>query len=324
MSKRASPAMIGSFVVGAITLVIVTVALLGAGKLFRKTFPFIMYFEGSVNGLKVGAAVKFKGVEIGSVTDILLNVSQIAQLDNAAVEAHIPVLIELDEIRIREKGGKITFDDPQTMKRMIDKGLRAQLASESFVTGLLYVKLDIFPQTLVDLVADPAVKYQEIPTIPTPLEEAQAVASGFLRKLDQVDFAGLMKSISNVAAGLDTLVNAPELNKAVSSINKAIDNLNVTITSFRNVANNVNTKIDPFVTNLQTAVDNANEAIKGAEATIATINTTMQPDSPFMYELRRSLEVLSDTARTVRSLADYLERNPSALIRGKAEPEGTR
>jgi len=324
MSKPASPALIGSFVVGAITLAIVGMALFGAGKLFRKTIPFIMYFDGDVNGLKVGAPVKFKGVEIGSVTNVLLNMGGFEPLDSAAEEPRIPVLIELDQERITEKGGRVRLDDKDILKRLIDRGLRAQLSMESFVTGLLYVKLDMFPDSPLRLVADPQAKYPEIPTIPTPLEEAQAVASGFLKKLDQVDFAGLMKSISNVAEGLDKLVNSPDLKDAVSSVNKAIDNLNATVTSFRNVANEVDQEVGPLAKSLRAAVDDADAAIKEASATIASINSAIQPDSPLMYQLRTTMEGLSATARTVRLLADYLERNPTALLRGKLEPEGDR
>jgi paraquat-inducible protein B len=324
MKKRVSPALIGSFVVGAITLVIVLVALLGSGRLFRKTYPFVLFFEGDVNGLKVGAPVKFKGVEIGSVTDIRLQLGEPADKEGEAGTARIPVIIHLDETRIREKGGVVRLGDPTWIGREIEAGLRGQLSMESFLTGLLYVKLDLLPATPVKLVGDPTIRYPEIPTVPTPLEEAQAVASKFLQKLDQVDFAGLMKSISNVAKGLDSLVNAPELKRAVTSLNKAILNLNETITSFRNVADQLNDNIAPIRQSLQTAVDDADKAIKEATMAITSLNTNLQPDSPFMYQFRTAMENLSSAARTVQSLADYLERNPSSLLRGKSERERKR
>ena len=72
MSKKISPALIGAFVLGALVLLIVAVIAFGSGQLFRKTQEFVLYFDGSVNGLHVGAPVKFKGVEVGSVKDIRL------------------------------------------------------------------------------------------------------------------------------------------------------------------------------------------------------------------------------------------------------------
>ena len=75
MAKRANPAFVGAFVIGAIALAIAAVALLGSGSLFRNTHQFVCFFDGNVNGLRVGALVKFKGVEIGEVRQILLSLN---------------------------------------------------------------------------------------------------------------------------------------------------------------------------------------------------------------------------------------------------------
>ena len=67
MGKRLNPAAVGVFVLGALALTVMAVVLFGSGKLFRKTHEFVIYFGGDVSGLRVGAPVKFKGVEIGQV-----------------------------------------------------------------------------------------------------------------------------------------------------------------------------------------------------------------------------------------------------------------
>ena len=178
MSKRSSPAVIGGFVVGAVALAVVGVAVFGSGRLFRHTKTFVMYFDSDVNGLNVGAPVKFKGVPIGAVKDVLLRAPGATTTQSWAVTERplIPVLVDIDLDRIRERGGAARVEERAAMKEMIDAGLRAQLAMESFVTGLLYVKLDRFAGTPVRLVADPGVPYEELPTIPTPLEELQSRA----------------------------------------------------------------------------------------------------------------------------------------------------
>ncbi|HVO95516.1 MAG TPA: MCE family protein, partial [Terriglobales bacterium] len=97
MKTRVSPTLIGVFVVGAVAVLVAAIVGLGSGVWFRKTYEFVLYFQGSVNGLNVGAPVKYKGVEIGSVTDILL------QLEKPQ-PGRIPVIIELDAKRIAGRG----------------------------------------------------------------------------------------------------------------------------------------------------------------------------------------------------------------------------
>jgi paraquat-inducible protein B len=77
MSKKISPTSIGAFVVGALTLLVIAVIALGSGQLFRHTREYVLYFDGSVNGLNIGAPIKLKGVEIGSVKNILLQMEKV-------------------------------------------------------------------------------------------------------------------------------------------------------------------------------------------------------------------------------------------------------
>ena len=127
----------------------------------------------SVNGLRIGAPVKIKGVEIGSVKDIRLLVGQGTAADK------IPVIIEIDLKKLIRRGAAVAAEtavDPEAMQKVIvDRGLRGQLEMESLVTGLLFVALDFFPDTPINLVqqANGDYEYPEIPTLPTTLEQAK-------------------------------------------------------------------------------------------------------------------------------------------------------
>lgn len=326
MGKRANPALVGAFVVGAVVLAVVAVALFGSGRLFRKTYPYVVYFTGDVNGLKEGAPVKFKGVEVGSVTEIRLNVSDLSSEERTREqgEIRIPVIIELDETSMREKGGKGTAD-AKSVKRWIELGMRAQLSMESFVTGLLYVKLDMHPGSPAHLVGDPTVKYAEIPAIPTPLEEVQAQAAQFFAKLKDLDVKGLVDSLAGTAAGLNELVNSPRLVETVNGLpatqkklEGVFDQLDATLQSVRKLSDQLGSEMRPVAGRLEATAKDAGEALQTAKTTLEHVNALLQADSPVIYEFSRSLTDLSAAARAIRRFAEEIERNPGMLLRGKA------
>jgi len=133
MNRRVSPTLIGAFVVGAILLSVLAVVMFGSGRYFHKTYEFVLYFPSTVNGLRAGAPVKFRGVEIGSVKDIRL------QLEQDLDPGPIPVIIEIDPEKLTSRGTTETIlNNPQVRKAAIDRGLRGQLQVESFVTGVLF------------------------------------------------------------------------------------------------------------------------------------------------------------------------------------------
>lgn len=333
MGKRANPVVVGAFVVGAVVLAVVGVALFGSGRLFRTTYPYVLYFSGDVNGLKVGAPVKFKGVEIGSVQDVLLNVSEIGLLDGATApegdpaKVRIPVIIEIDQDVLAHKGGKVK-PDPETVRRLVDLGLRAQLSMESFVTGLLYVKLDIHRGSALNMVADPTVKIPEIPTLPTPFEEVQMKAAEFFAKLKEADLEGLVENLGSAIDGIDRLVNSAKLQETLDALpglarnlDGAIGRVNTTLAEVENLARGLDAKLDPLGKSFEAASHDAGEALRAASRTLDNANIVLQPNSPIMYQLGRSLADLAQAAQAIRRLAEDLERNPSALVRGRAVRE---
>ena len=138
MSKQANKTVIGIFVVGAIALVVIAIVLLGSGKFFKQTLRAVCYFEGSVGGLNIGAPVVFRGVKIGSVTDVLL------RADSTKLTFTIPVYIEIEPDKFTVVGAR-PKQLGQNLKTFIDRGLRATLEMQSIVTGQMQVGLDFYP-----------------------------------------------------------------------------------------------------------------------------------------------------------------------------------
>src|SRR6266481_5162523 len=259
MGKRINPATVGAFVLGGVGLILAAVVIFGSGNLFRKTHEFVIYFSGDINGLRVGAPVKFKGVEIGEVN---------RQNGQLRADVRIPVIIELDEEKIVSHGGTaIDLSDPHTVPNLIREGMRAQLGSDSFVTGLLYVALDIQPNTPIQMIAPPGSPLQEIPAVPNTLEQAQAVAVRIFERLDKVDFANVFQEMTGTLDSIKQIASSPELKTAVSNVEKTRAQLTQTLGSARQTFDTLDTQIKPLSTSLQKTSLSTDAAVKQATVT---------------------------------------------------------
>ena len=332
MNKKISPAMIGAFVLGAVALIVIAILVFGSGRLFRQTREFVLYFDHSVNGLRVGAPVKIKGVEIGSVKDIRLQLEE---------DVHkIPVIIQIDLKKLTRRGATVAAEtavDPEALQRVIaDRGLRGQLDMESLVTGLLYVALDFFPGTPINLVQKPGgdYDYREIPTLPTTLEQAKGAVTRVISKLEEIDFKELGANLQATLKGVNRTVNSPEIESVLRSLARVMPKVDQAVVNIRNLAGTMDDKVKILADDLQhtsgdarlalkqagDALKQTQETMKRAEGAVTNIETLTDLDSTVNYELVKGLRDVSTAARSLRALTDYLERNPRAPIFGK--PDG--
>lgn len=323
MGKRVRPTVVGAFVLGGLGLALLTVILLGSGRLFQHKTLFVLYFSSDVNGLRIGAPVKFRGVEIGSVTKILLNLGGSLQSARQNFkQIRIPVVIEINRHQILSHGVETNLDNAAEVQRLIDDGLRGQLAVESILTGLLYVDLEMYPNTPAHYYLGAKAPYTEIPTVPTTLEQARMTAQKIMAQVEKIDFAQLIKSLTETAAALHALVTAPKLRQSIGSLNEAAINLSAASVSITKAANTLNAKFGPMADELRTTTAQARAALKQTQETLATIQTTFAPGSPIDFQLQNALSQTARAARSVRQLSDYLQQNPSALLRGRATSGG--
>lgn len=305
MARKANPATIGAFVLGGVALAIVALAMLGSGRLFERKESFILYFDGSVNGLQNGSAVKFRGVPIGSVARILL------QLDRSADYVAIPVIIDIDEERVSTQvGQEVDLADPTILGRMIQDGLRARLEVQSLLTGLVYVELDFRPGTPVNLFPNNT-RYHQIPTLPSTLQEFNRTASHVLDELSDVKFGQLISSITRTVEGIDRTVNSPKIDEALANVNETLESL-------RKLTDDVSRNVGPVAEDVRAVTGTVSAALKRVETALLSLQGLFQPESPLTYDLQHSLERLGAAADSIRNLADYLDRNPSAVLRGRA------
>lgn len=319
MGKKANPAVVGLFVLGALVLAVVGVLVFGSGKLFRNTVEVVMYFPGSVDGLSVGAPVKFKGVDIGSVSNIQL----ILRAGKAGPEARIPVYVVVDPSKIVTEGRDVRFPNPEAREELINRGMRAQLQSQSMLTGLLFIQLDFFPDTPVNFVEKQPSDPPEIPTIPTTLEQASTQAREIINDLRDIDFKGMVDQANAALTGLADLANDPELKVAIDQLPGMVKRLDVAVGNASALLQRIDGQVDPLSREVRDTLVGAQRAMTSVEQTAAAATTMIEPGSPLDYDLRQSLRAVSNAADAMRLFADYLERNPSALLYGRSQPQET-
>jgi paraquat-inducible protein B len=284
VAKRPSPTLVGAFILGGALLSIAAVAIWGSGRLFEHRYRYVCYFPGSVNGLAIGAAVKYRGVPVGQVTGMRIRYEQ------PPGDVRIPVFVDLSGRRLRELGVS-ERPTPKVMHDLVARGMRARLDSESLVTGQLYVNLGLFPDSPLTLV-HPESDYPEIPTIPATLEEATKSLTALLAQLKEVDIAGTAHSFAGAIDGLNRLIDTPAVAHTLSELPS-------TVAAMRKALQNVDSGVDSVGDSLKSIL-----AVRG----------------PMFVELQRALVDVQRAAEAVRSLAAFLERNPNALIIGRKRP----
>ncbi len=345
MSRQASPAVVGGFVIGTVALILIGVLSFGGGRFLRKTHTFVLHFEESLKGLNVGSPVLFKGVKVGRVSELIV------RYDTHAQRITTPVYIELEN-KIEAIGGESEVN--QTIDQLInDRGLRGQLALQSLITGQLAVQLDLHPNTEIRLEGSEP-RYQEIPTILSTFGELTVT-------LETLPIQELVAEIRTVAQGINQFIRSPELKQALARLNVALedtsrlvrrleskidplseeltatteetratlkqiretvarleDRIDAALRDFQKLTANVNDRVDPLATNLNETLTELRDGVQQAKSTLATFESVVEQDSPLQFRLTTALEELAAAARSVRDLTDYLERHPEALLRGKS------
>ncbi|MGF1547855.1 MAG: intermembrane transport protein PqiB [Thiotrichales bacterium] len=267
---------------------------------------FVMYFDGSLRGLNVGAPIEFRGIRVGKVLDIDL------RMDPKEREIEMPVLVELyPEVVTVPPAADAIEDAEETSQRldqhlesMIERGLRAQLNVGNLLTGQRFVDLEFQPKAGP---RGPAKKgeYAVFPTVPTTLDEIARTATGLVAKLEQMPLLEIAQDLRETLKAVRTITTSAETRRSVENLAQALESL-------RELTTTLNREVAPTGAQLR-------DTLGQLDKTLQTVRGSLGDDSPLYYELRQLLEELSATARSFDSLTDYLQRHPEALLRGKSE-----
>jgi paraquat-inducible protein B len=289
---------------GGLALVVAAAVIWGSGRLFRETAKFVCYFDGSVEGLEVGAPVKVRGVAVGKVVRIQIRYRQ------KPFDDRIPVFVEVDLKRLVGLGAQ--RPGPEMLKEFIARGLRARLESQSLVTGTLFVNLAVFPQTPVRLSeVDPEGGLPEVPTVPGQLTELSASVKGLITKLERADVGAMVQSIADAAGSVERLADGAKVPAALAQLRS-------TLNAYEKLGNHVDADLEPVLAELRLAVGDARKTLVGLDGAAGATSRLVAPEAPLSVRLGDALGEVSRAAAAVRELADYLQRNPNSVFVGKA------
>ncbi len=259
-----------------------------------------MNFDGSLRGLNRGASIEFRGIRVGTVADVQVKV------DPETLEVTLPVLasIEPGRLGLSEESGI----DPETLiKRMVDRGLQAQLKTGSLITGTLYVELAETGRsaTLVD--AEP---YPLFPTAPNQFDEITRGLTNLVDKVQNIPVDQISDEVLAAISAVRKLVESPSIQGAVNSASDTLKNID-------KLTGTLSDDIAPITRSTEAAIVQANKALKALENAANGSQNWLGDQSPIVVQSSRLMREISDTARAVRDLVDYLERNPSSVIFGQ-------
>lgn len=322
MSKKVSSTAIGAFVVGAMLLAVVALSLFGGGWLFGESeqkFRAVVIFTGSVKGLNVGAPVTLRGVQVGEVRSI-----DVAR-NRGSREFVIPVVMELSSEDAGYAGDE-SIDDH--LNRLVASGLRAQLKTQSLLTGLLYVELDFLPAEKAHYV-DFETDVPQIPTAPTELE-------AILQRVSSIDVQAFVQRADDTLKSLNSLLADPETQRIPTNVNATLADVRALVVRLDGEVVALDARLDRLTgssdatlvavreevrhlgARLDTSLGVVDGALSSVHATSSQIDYALSEQSPLMVELRSAVQDLGRASRSLQALADGIEREPESLLRGRS------
>jgi paraquat-inducible protein B len=324
VKTKLNPTLAGSFVLGALVLIIAALLSLRSCHLLSKPGRFVAYFNESVQGLDVGSPVKLRGVRVGRVATIRV------RYDSNTRQSQVAVVAELDQSVIRDAAGRTIKTDNPTLQRLIKEGLRAQIDLAG-ITGLQFVELDFFdPQLFPAPPSDGGSEYPVVPTLRSGMSELVENLSKIASSLNKVDFAGVADELKALLGAANRQVGGADLKQMVTTVTAAavsiaalassddakaaFTNFNRTAAGLQGLVAKLNLQVEPVSAELVRSLHAFHDAAEG-------IQKLTGPQSGLGDQALRTLRQITETAASLQALTDFLERNPDALITGKKLPD---
>ena len=353
MSKKLNPSAIGAFVIGATMLLVFGLMIFGRGNLFEQKVHYQIFFDKSVNGLSIGSPVMFRGIRIGQVTDIRLALKVMDE--NAAEKNHWPIQVTIKLLPKSFSMAEPTFGYNQLIQSfnpaeskeemnnwlrnmVFNKGLRAQLQTQSMLTGLLHIEFDLFENEIATTEVKQDFERGIIPSRMSAFERLYL-------SLNQKDFSANVENFHTAINVIGEFFQSGKAETFVDNVVASSENLKQTTQDARDMLRTLRThkkgeqddspaaqlcdliaalheivgKVDTVMTDIKQKLPGMME---NADSTLETLNATSSKMAPKLDAVIADVNQLIKTTEKTISLTE----GPSAdVVRSlQATMEATR
>lgn len=274
---------------------------------FGRSVKFVTWFAGSVAGLRVGAPVTLHGIRIGAVTGVALS------YDPGTDDVSVAVRYEIEPDRIARRDLPLGDGLDRAMRDLVAKGLRVSLESGSLLTGSKQLTMEIVPnapEAALGKIGDTFV----LPRIDGDTGDLAASAASLVQRLHAIPFEQIGDNLNKALAGANGTINDPKLRQALAALTD-------TLTAARALIVSLDKGMGPVLKRLPELAADLDRTVKHAGNLAASLDDTRGPGTQLGRDVARLMAQLTDAARSIRLLADTLNRHPEALIRGRADQE---
>ena len=324
MSNKSQSTAIGGFVLGAIVLLVGAIMFFAKARFNEPVNQFVMFFDGSLAGLDEGSPVVFKGVKVGAVRKIEV-VS-----DRKNLDIYTPVYVDIYPDSFKGLNGHQSEEDMTDITdRIVEKGLKGTLETQSLVTGRMRIALEFRPDIPIKKLGI----IKGVPEFPT----APSALSLFADEVSKLPLAEVAKNVNELLENANTFISNTDLDTSLKNFNQTVDRyrevaetfnteikpvadeFKQTMDEYEVLAKNLNSKVPQLVGSMEKSFDGLEKVLVDTQKLVASIEHSYGSESELQYQLNQTLEELSKAAHSIRVLTDYIERHPEALIYGKDE-----
>jgi len=274
--------------------------------LYGEAVPYVSYFDDSIQGLSKGSAIKLFGMQVGNVTDLRL-VLRPGEGGRPRLAARVDFVLQPHRALLGPAAETLY---PEHMRAQVTEGLRVVLETSNYLTGEKALSLSYLPNAKGVALAQEEEGALVLPSHSGGIDTLTDTLSEVATRLNSIPYEQIGKSLQHALGSVDQTVSGPELKRAIAGLSSTLEEV-------QKLAHEARSGLAPAFERLPEIAAHLDEAVQNANAALTNVGGS---DGAFQQKAQRLLTQVADMARSVRLLADFLERHPETLLRGR-EPE---